>query len=199
MINLFKENLRTNNLNNMDFEHFSNSTKKICDILIFMAKNRVKRGHFSKVSTGEFRFFSGRLIIWTGPVRSGSGPAGPVPVYRTGSSSVPGYSIALHLLKMINYYQCMKTSLRDDPQHLKSYCSATDSALFGVLVSTCIHLQMTIMLMNRTNGIDLRLSLRVNCCCPVDWLLQMLGCSAYTRIDVSNSDTAWIFWKKYCS
>ena len=46
----------------MCFEHFfTNSTKKICGILVFMAKNRVKKGYFSKVSTGE-------IPVSTGPI-----------------------------------------------------------------------------------------------------------------------------------
>jgi hypothetical protein len=47
-----------------------------------MAKKRVKRGYFSKVSTGK-------IPVFTGPVDflNRAGPAGPIPVYRTGSSS----------------------------------------------------------------------------------------------------------------
>jgi hypothetical protein len=50
--------------------------------LSFMAKNRVHKGDFSKLSTGEF-------LVFTGPVEfvNRSGPAGLGPVHRSGSSS----------------------------------------------------------------------------------------------------------------
>jgi hypothetical protein len=53
---------------------FTKSTKTIWDILVFIAKKRVKRGYFSNFSTGE-------ISVSTGPVDflSRSGPAGPIP------------------------------------------------------------------------------------------------------------------------
>jgi len=64
---------------------FCTLNRKICDILVFMDKNRVKKENFSKFSTGE-------IPVSTGPVNvlnlSVTGPAGPVPALdRTGSIS----------------------------------------------------------------------------------------------------------------
>jgi len=48
-----------------------------------MAKNRVQKADFTKLSTDEFPVFTG-LVEFVNQ----SGPAGPIPVYRIGSSSV---------------------------------------------------------------------------------------------------------------
>ncbi len=53
-----------------------NSNRKIRDILVFMVKIRVKKDFF-KFSTGEIPVSTGPVDFFT---RSGSGPAGPVPV-----------------------------------------------------------------------------------------------------------------------
>ncbi len=60
-MNLFTENLRTNNENNMCFQHFCTySYRKACDTLIFTIKNMVNKEDFSKLSTGEIPVQSGR-------------------------------------------------------------------------------------------------------------------------------------------
>jgi hypothetical protein len=57
---------------------------KICDILVFIAKSRVKRGYFPKVSTAE-------IPVSTGPVDF-LNRSGPVP--------------ALHKIALYAYFSC---------------------------------------------------------------------------------------------
>ena len=61
LLNLFKENLRTNDSNIMFWTLFLGILTEKHEILLFIVKNRVKKEDFSKLSTGE-------ILVSTGPV-----------------------------------------------------------------------------------------------------------------------------------